>query len=161
MAKLAWVENNTIRDVAHSNPSEIYTPEVAAYYTVEVPDEAQNGWELLEGVWTAPIVPTYIDTNTYLHVTYPTLSAVNTQIDLTVSVKFADGSPAPVQSTYYVPVIRLADSKQIAFLTVDFTDGVSNVSFTPTEPGVYIMDTSKIRPIPVSIVVDHPEIIVV
>lgn len=101
------------------------------------------------------------DTNTYLHVTYPTLSAVNTQVDLTVSVKFADGSPAPVQSTYYVPVIRLADNKQAAFLSVDFTDGVSNVSFTPTEPGVYIMDTSKIRPTPTSILVDHPEIIVV
>jgi hypothetical protein len=101
------------------------------------------------------------DTNTYLYVTYPTLAAVNTQIDLIVSVKFADGSPAPVQSTYYVPVIRLADNKQAAFLAVDFTNGVANVNFTVTEPGVYIMDTGKIRPVPTSIVVDHPEIIVV
>ena len=101
------------------------------------------------------------DTNTYLHVIYPTLSAVNTQIDLTVSVKFADGSSAPVQSTYYVPVIRLADNKQAAFLAVNFTNGVANVSFTITEPGVYTIDTGKIRPIPTSIIVDHPEIIVV
>lgn len=101
------------------------------------------------------------DTNTYLHVTYPTLSTVNSQIDLTVSVKFADGSPAPVQNTYYVPVIRLADSKQVAFLTIDFTDGIATTNFTPMEPGVYTVNTSMIRPIPTSIIVDHPEIIVI
>ena len=101
------------------------------------------------------------DTNTYLYVNYPALSAVNNQIDLTVLVKFANGLPAPVQSTYYVPVIRLADSKQSAFLTVNFTNGVSNVSFAPTEQGIYTVDMGKIRPIPTSIIVDHPEIIVV
>lgn len=112
-----------------------------------------------EYTFYAPVEP--VDTNTYLYVDYPELSTVNTQIDLTVSVKFADNTPAPVTSTYYVPVIRLADNKQAAFLTVNFTDGVASVSFTPTEPGIYIMDTGKIRPVPTSIVVDHPEIIVV
>ena len=115
----------------------------------------------VNGEFIAKLPDPVSTSETFLHVTYPTLSAVNAQVDLTVSVKFADGSPVPVQSTYYVPVIRLADSKQIAFLTVDFTDGVANVNFTPNEPGVYIMDTSKIRPIPTSIIVDHPEIIVV
>lgn len=122
-------------------------------------DIAGMGDDYIDGQFVSTPIP--VDTNTYLHVTYPELSQVNAQIDLTVSVKFADGSPAPVQSTYYVPVIRLADNKQAAFLSVDFTDGVANVNFTPTEPGVYIMDTSKIRPVPTSIVVDHPEIIVV
>lgn len=121
-------------------------------------DIAAIGDSYIDGQFIPAPLP--VDTNTYLHVAYPTLSQVNTQIDLTVSVKFADGSPAPVQSTYYVPVIRLADFKQIAFLSVDFTDGVSEVSFTPTEPGIYIMDTTKIRPVPTAIVVDHPEIIV-
>lgn len=159
--KYAWIENNKIRDVA-IDPASQFTAEVAAFYSTEVADDVQNGWELIDGAWTAPApVQAPTDTNTYLHVTYPELSQVNAQIDLTVSVKFADGSAAPVQSTYYVPVIRLADNKQAAFLSVDFTDGVANVSFTPTEPGVYIMDTNKIRPIPTSIVVDHPEIIIV
>jgi hypothetical protein len=41
--KYAWIENNIVRDVAHSNPSEIYHPEVAKLYDTEVPDNAVNG----------------------------------------------------------------------------------------------------------------------
>jgi hypothetical protein len=41
--KYAWIENQRIRDVAHSNPSEIYPPDGAAYYTTQVPDDAVNG----------------------------------------------------------------------------------------------------------------------
>ena len=41
--KYAWIENNKIRDVAHSNPSEIYHPNVAALYNTQVPDNAENG----------------------------------------------------------------------------------------------------------------------
>lgn len=41
--KFAWVENNVIRDVCHGNPIELYHPDVAAFYTAEVPDDAANG----------------------------------------------------------------------------------------------------------------------
>jgi hypothetical protein len=51
--KYAWVENNKIRDTAVA-PSEQFTPEVAAFYSTEVSDEVQNGWELVNNVWTAP-----------------------------------------------------------------------------------------------------------
>jgi hypothetical protein len=157
--KFAWVENNKIRDIA-VNPAEQFTANVAENYNVEVDDSVQNGWELIDGIWTAPAVVEPTNMDTYLYVTYPELSTVNSKIDLQVSVKFSDGSPVQVQSTYYVPVIRLSDNKQEAFLTVNFVNGVANTSFTPSEPGVYIMDTDKIRPIPTSIIVDHPEIIV-
>ena len=41
--KYAWIENQRIRDVAHSNPTEIYHPDVAAFYDTQVPDNAVNG----------------------------------------------------------------------------------------------------------------------
>ena len=45
--KFAWIENDKIRDVAHSNPNDIYHPDVAKFYDTQVPDEAKNGdgWE--------------------------------------------------------------------------------------------------------------------
>jgi hypothetical protein len=158
--KYAWVENNKIRDIA-VNPVEQFTAEVAENYSVEVGDEVQNGWELVDNVWTAPSVPAHIDTNTYLYINYPEFGQVGTPVNLIIAVKFADGGPVPIQSTYYVPVIRDSDGKQAAFMVIDFTDGVANASFTVSEPGKYVMLSDKITPKPTSIIVDHPEIIVV
>lgn len=39
----AWIENNVIRDIAHSTPSEIYHPDIAVHYDTLVPDEAAPG----------------------------------------------------------------------------------------------------------------------
>jgi hypothetical protein len=41
--KYAWIENDVIRDISNGNPEELYHPEVAVNYSVEVPDEAENG----------------------------------------------------------------------------------------------------------------------
>jgi hypothetical protein len=41
--KYAWIENDKIRDIAHSNPSEIFHADVAKFYDTQVPDEAVNG----------------------------------------------------------------------------------------------------------------------
>jgi hypothetical protein len=41
--KLAWIENGKIRDVCHSNPNECYHPDIAALYSVQVPDKSDNG----------------------------------------------------------------------------------------------------------------------
>lgn len=54
--KWAWVENDVIRDVAHDTPSEIYHPDVAALYTVQVPDEACNGDGWVKGQLVKPEV---------------------------------------------------------------------------------------------------------
>jgi hypothetical protein len=55
--KYAWIENDKIRDVAHSNPAEIYHPDVAAFYTTQVPDDAVNddGW--VNGALVKPVIP--------------------------------------------------------------------------------------------------------
>jgi hypothetical protein len=52
--KYAWIENNIVRDVAHSNPSEIYHPEIAKLYDTEVPDSAVNGDGWVNGQLVKP-----------------------------------------------------------------------------------------------------------
>jgi hypothetical protein len=52
--KYAWVENGRIRDIAHSNPNEIYHPDVAVHYDALVPDEAANGDGWVNGQLTKP-----------------------------------------------------------------------------------------------------------
>jgi hypothetical protein len=52
--KYAWIENNKVRDVAHSNPAEIYHPDVAAFYTTQVPDDAVNGDGWVNGALVKP-----------------------------------------------------------------------------------------------------------
>lgn len=54
---LAWVENDIVRDVAPGNPVELYHPDIAAFYTVEVPEGTRNGATLVDGVWTNPPPP--------------------------------------------------------------------------------------------------------
>ena len=50
----AWIENDRIRDIAQGNPDELYHPDVAKFYTADVPDDAANGdgWD-----GTTPIKP--------------------------------------------------------------------------------------------------------
>jgi hypothetical protein len=56
--KYAWIENDKIRDVAHSNPSEIYHPDVAKFYDTQVPDNAANGDGWVNG---ALVKPEYVE----------------------------------------------------------------------------------------------------
>jgi hypothetical protein len=53
----AWIENDRIRDIAHSEPFEIYHPDVAVFYDTEVPDDAVNGDGWVDGVLVKPVVP--------------------------------------------------------------------------------------------------------
>jgi len=41
--KYAWIENDKVRDVAHSDPIKIYHPDVAVLYDTLVPVDAANG----------------------------------------------------------------------------------------------------------------------
>jgi len=56
--KYAWVENNKIRDICQGgDPMEHYHPDVASYYTTQVPDDAVNddGW--VNGALVKPVIP--------------------------------------------------------------------------------------------------------
>ena len=55
--KYAWIENDKVRDVAHSNPAEIYHPDVAVFYNTQVPDNAVNGDGWVDGALVKPEPP--------------------------------------------------------------------------------------------------------
>jgi hypothetical protein len=55
--KYAWIENGKVRDVAHSDPSKIYHPDVAVFYDTLVPDDAVNGDGWVDGQLVKPEPP--------------------------------------------------------------------------------------------------------
>lgn len=59
--KKAWIENDCIRDVCAGNPDELFHPDVAKFYGVVVPDEAQNGDGWVNGQLVKPEPPVYPD----------------------------------------------------------------------------------------------------
>ena len=58
--KYAWIENDRIRDIASGIPSECYHPDVAQFYSTEVPDDAENGDGWVSGALVKPeyVAPT-------------------------------------------------------------------------------------------------------
>ena len=58
----AWQDPiGVIRDICHGDPAECYHPDVAAFYTTDVPNDIVNWASLVNGVWTnppAPVLPT-------------------------------------------------------------------------------------------------------
>jgi len=59
----AWIENERIRDIAHSEPTGIYHSDVAVFYDTEVPDDAENGDGWIDGVLVKPVpeIPEIVD----------------------------------------------------------------------------------------------------
>ena len=54
--KLAWIEGGKVRDVCPGDPASSYTPDIAAHYSAQVPDNAKNGdgWD---GATLTPYTP--------------------------------------------------------------------------------------------------------
>jgi hypothetical protein len=57
--KFAWIENDRIRDIAPGDPAALYHPDVAKFYSTQVPDNAANGdgWVNNQLVKPAPPAP--------------------------------------------------------------------------------------------------------
>ena len=59
---LAWIDPaDTVRDVAPGDPALIYHPDVAAFYTTEVPGGTVNGATLQDGEWINPPPPAPVE----------------------------------------------------------------------------------------------------
>ena len=57
--KYAWIENGVIRDLCAAHPSTLFTPAVAALYSVVVPSDAASGdaWNGTNLTKSVPFVP--------------------------------------------------------------------------------------------------------
>lgn len=54
--KYARNVENTAVDVRTESPEGFFTPEVVAEF-IEVPEQVQDGWQLVNGQWQAPVIP--------------------------------------------------------------------------------------------------------
>lgn len=59
--KKAWIENGAIRDIAQGNPVEIYHPDIAAFYNVDVPDEADRGDGWVDGALVKRVIEPFVE----------------------------------------------------------------------------------------------------
>jgi hypothetical protein len=55
--KYAWIENDKIRDVAWTDPKDIFHPDIAKLYDTQVPDDAVNGDGWVNGALVKPVIP--------------------------------------------------------------------------------------------------------
>lgn len=122
--KWAWVDpENTIRDIcpAGFEPADVYTPEIAAYYNMQVPDYVVNGATFDGTEWVNPTPPP----------SPPPIPIVITSdmarncLTLTDKVKW-DNNETP----------------QIVTVKTDFANGLTNP--TATENMQFLYDTQSI-----------------
>jgi hypothetical protein len=107
--KYAWIENGKVRDVAHSDPSKIYHPDVAVFYDTLVPDDAANGDGWVDGQLVKPEPPPPPPPPAR------TWSADNVRNGLTLAEKVKwDNNSAPEIVTVKA---ELAGSKEVAEIT--------------------------------------------
>jgi len=67
--KYAWIEDDKVRDICPGHPDQHYTPDIAAFYNTEVPDDTLIGAVLIGGSWvylvpepiayTLPVLPRF------------------------------------------------------------------------------------------------------
>lgn len=59
---LAWIDPpGVVRDVAPAEPAVIYHPDVAALYSITVPDGTVNGATSQDGIWVNPLPPVPVE----------------------------------------------------------------------------------------------------
>lgn len=83
--KKAWIENNTVRDIAQGNPSDIFHADIAAHYDTDVDDTVTVGASLVSGVWVNPVVVVPVAPV----VTLPKLSPIEFKMCFTSSERIA------------------------------------------------------------------------
>lgn len=84
---MAWIKDDTVRDVAPGDPAELYHPDMAALFATEVPDGIVPGAVLVNGVWTNPTPPS--EPSEPPAATYPKVSPVEFKLLFTSAERIA------------------------------------------------------------------------
>jgi hypothetical protein len=109
--KKAWIENSVIRDIAQGNPAEIYHPDIAAFYSVDVPDDAENGDGWVNKKLVKRVIPDVVEPEPAAR----TWSVSDIRAGLTLSEKVKwDNDSAPEVKTVKT---EMASSKELADVT--------------------------------------------
>lgn len=81
-------------------------------------------------------------------------------VNATAEVRDQDGSLAPINGSYFVPIVRNTDKWTAKLLEVVFNNGQATSQFNISEPGIYTIRMDLIRPIPDADLATPPELIV-
>ena len=81
-------------------------------------------------------------------------------ITATAEVRNQYNNLVPVNGTYFVPIMRSSDNWQAKLLEVSFSAGKAETQFSINEPGVYMVDLTKVYPKPQSELAKSPILIV-
>jgi hypothetical protein len=141
--KWAWIEGDKIRDVAHSDPNDIYHPDVAKFYDTQVPDDAANGdgWVNGQLVKPEPAPPAPPPPTTW------TAEDVRVGLSLAEKVKWDnETSPevktAKLEITGAVPEVKIKEvldflvaSNVISQASADKVIDIKKNPISPTIPG--------------------------
>jgi len=122
--KKAWIENSVIRDIAQGNPAQIYHPDIAAFYNVDVPDEAENGDGWVNKKLVKRVIPDVVEPEPAAR----TWSVSDIRAGLTLSEKVKwDNDSAPEVKTVKT---EMTSSKELAEVTelLTFLVGASVIS---------------------------------
>lgn len=122
--KKAWIENSAIRDIAQGNPSQIYHPDIAAFYNVDVPDDAENGDGWVDGALVKRVIEPTVEPEPAAR----TWSVSDIRAGLTLSEKVKwDNDSAPEVKTVKT---EMTSSKELAEVTelLTFLVGASVIS---------------------------------
>ena len=107
--KWAWIEDSKVRDVAHSDPNDIYHPDVAKFYDTQVPDDAANGDGWVNGQVVKPEPPAPVPPQP------PTWTADDVRLGLTLAEKVKwDNDTVPEVKTVKA---EMASPKELAAVT--------------------------------------------
>jgi hypothetical protein len=117
----AWIENSAIRDIAQGNPVEIYHPDIAAFYNIDVPDEAENGDGWVDGALVKPVPAPLVEPTPAAR----TWSVEDIRAGLTLAEKVKwDNDSAPEVKTVKTEMAvdkELADVTELLIFLVDAT----------------------------------------
>jgi hypothetical protein len=149
IVRLAQIENNVITNIVVSESS------IDGY--VELFNKEAIGDVLLEnGDYFRPETVADAAPAVTMAITTPQ-ERVSPGTVVTITVVVA----APVNQEYLVPIMRLADQKQVDLIAVTLVNGEASFSISFAEKGVYVLPVDQIIPVPTAVLESEFRIIVV
>lgn len=125
----AWIENNVIRDIAHDEPTAIYHPEIAKFYDTQVPDECENGWQLINNIWTKPIVQEVIaPVEIITKATVSTLSPIAFKLRFTAPERVAIYASADAIVKDFISILDDSRLQAVDLKLVDTIEAVNHLA---------------------------------
>ena len=160
MSEFAKIENSVVTQIIVATSVFIAKQPGSFVDVTNLPEKPGIGWSYVGSTFTKP--SDIASTANSLNISLSSSNvSVNTLVTASVSVTDPSGGVLLLTQVYYVPIIRDSDGKQAEFIQIDLLNGVGSVVFSLAEKGKYTIDMSKITPLPTSILLTSPVIIVI